>query len=119
MSNKPTLRPATKKDALAFYGHAPLFSFKGICAELDGEIIGLCGVYRDSGRQVVFSEIKDAMRPYRKSIARATRSLMDMIRGPVYAFAAPTEPTSGYLLAKLGFMPTGEIGEHGDILVRY
>lgn len=121
MSSKVTLRPATYADAVAFYGKPAMFSFRGFVAEVDGAIAGIGGVYRENGRWVVFSEMGDAMRPRKKAIAKACRMLMQFLNqlgGPVYAFACPTEPTSGYLLAKLGFKPTGEIGPYGDVLVR-
>ena len=121
MSSRPVLRPATAKDAVAFYGKTPPFSFRGFVADLDGEVVGICGVYYEKHRPVAFSEMRDAMRPYKKEIAKACRMLMQLLNqlgGSVYAFACPTEPTSGYLLAKLGFKPTGMLGPHGDILVR-
>ncbi len=121
MSSKATLRRATAADAEAYYGASPLFSFRGFVAEVDGELAGIFGVYYQDGLPVAFSEMRDAMRPHKKAIAKACRMLMQFLNqlgGPVYAFASPTEPTSGYLLAKLGFKPTGEMGPYGDVLVR-
>ena len=121
MSSRVTIREATYADAVSFYGKPAMFSFRGFAAEIDGVVCGLGGVYRDNGRMVVFTEMGAAMRPHKKAIAKACRILMQFLNqlgGPVYAFASPTEPTSGYLLAKLGFKPTGEMGPYGDVLVR-
>ncbi len=122
MSSSVTLRAATFADAKAFYGgKLPPWSFQGIAAELDGEVIGLCGLYRESGAKVVFSEIRPQMRKHKKAIGKACRMLMQMADktpGTTHAVASPTEPTAGYLLAKLGFVPTGEFGPVGEILVR-
>ena len=121
MSNSVQIRTATAQDARKFYGQDPVYSFRGIAAELNGDIVGLGGLYFEDGKPVVFSEIRDAMRPHKKAIAKATRMLMQMLDDlgrSAYAFACPNEPTSGYLLAKLGFKPTGMVGPYGDILVR-
>ena len=121
MSSNPIIRRATYGDAVAFYGGDPLYSFKGYVVELNGDIVGLAGIYYEDGKPIVFSEMKDAMRPYKKAIAKTCRLIMRMLDDlgrAAYAFAAPSEPTSGYLLAKLGFKPTGQFGVYGDILVR-
>lgn len=121
MSSSVQIRQATVQDAREFYGQDPVYSFRGYAAELNGDIVGLGGVYFEDGKPVVFSEIRDAMRPHKKAIAKATRMLMRMLDDlgrSAYAFACPTEPTSGYLLAKLGFKPTGMVGPYGDVLVR-
>lgn len=115
------IRPATAEDARTFYGGAPKMSFRGFVAELDGELVGLGGVYYQNGVPIAFTEIRPAMRPYRKAIAKGCRmivKLLDDLRGPVYAVACSTEPTAPYLLAKLGFKPTGLFGPHGETLVR-
>lgn len=119
--SKPVIRPATYADAVAYYGGDPVSSFKGYAVDLDGEIIGICGVFYHEGRPIAFSEMKEPMRRYIKARAMACRILLklfDSIGGKVYAFASDTEPTAPYLLAKLGFKPTGEFTSHGEMLVR-
>ncbi len=121
MSSNPVIRRATHADAIAFYKGDPLYSFKGYVVELNGDIAGLAGIYYEDGKPIVFSEMKDTMRPHKKAIAKTCRLIMKMVDDlgrAAYAFACPAEPTSGYLLAKLGFKPTGMVGPHGDILVR-
>ena len=44
--------------------------------------------------------------------------LLDTVKGPVYAVACSTEPTAPYLLARLGWKPTGLFGPQGETLVR-
>ena len=121
MSSSVTFRPATAKDAFRYAGKIPPFSFRGYVAELDDEIVGIGGVYYQDGVPIAFSEMRPAMRLHRKAIAKACRMLMQFLNqlgGPVYAVACPTEATAPYLLAKLGFKPTGVFGEHGETLVR-
>lgn len=120
-TNSVTIRKATVQDARKFYGQDPIYSFRGFAAELDGDIAGVAGVYFEDGKPVVFSEMKDAMRSHKKDIVRVCRlviQMLDDLGRAAYAFACPNEPTSGYLLAKLGFKPTGMVGPYGDILVR-
>lgn len=108
-------------DAIAYYGEAPKQSFRGYAAELDGEIIALGGVYYQDGLPIAFTEMKPKMRMHRKAIAKGCRMivrLLDDIGGSVYAIACNAEPTAPYLLAKLGFKPTGLFGPHGETLVR-
>lgn len=119
--SEPTFRPATAADAVAYFGGPPKLSFRGFVAELDGEIIGIGGVYYDNGVPIAFSEMREPMRRYRKARAKACRILtrfFDQLGGKVYAVACPTEPTAAALLAKLGFVPIGLFGPHGETLVR-
>lgn len=121
MSNSVQIRKATVQDARKFYGQDPIYSFRGYVVELNGDIVGVAGIYFEDGKPIVFSEMKDPMRKHKKAIAKTCRLIMKMVDDlgrAAYAFACPTEPTSGYLLAKLGFKPTGMVGPHGDILVR-
>lgn len=119
--SEPTIRPATAADAVAYYGKTPGMSFRGYVAELDGEIVGIGGVYYDNGMPIAFSEMKPPMRSHKKAMAKAVRMferLFDSLGTKVYAVACATEPTAPYLLAKLGFKPTGVFGKHGETLVR-
>ena len=99
-------------------------SFRGFVAVEDGrEVIGIGGVYRDEFRRpIVFSQMREPMRKYRKAQAKAARMLVAFaheVAGPrVYAVAQPEEPTAPYLLAKLGFKPTGEFTVMGELLVK-
>jgi len=116
-----TFRTATAADAMAYYGGPPPYSFKGFVAELDGETVGIGGVGYQNNMPIAFSEFKETMRPHKKAIAKACRMLtkfFDELRVPVYAVACDTEPTAGYLLAKLGFKPIGLYGPAGETLMR-
>lgn len=120
MPDPVLFRTATQEDALAFYGRPPDYSFRGVVAVLDGRVVGIGGVYRDAGRPIVFTDMKDEMREHRRARAKAVRIMIELAdRHPiVYAVASPDEPTSGPLLAKLGFEPTGEMTPYGELLAR-
>lgn len=121
MPSKTTFRRATTTDAEAYYAGRPVVSFRGWVAEQDGKPVAIGGVSYIDGAPMAFSEMTDAFRKNKKDIARGCRILMEMIdntKGPVYAVADPNEPTSAYLLLKLGWLPTGRYTQLGELLVR-
>jgi hypothetical protein len=112
---------ATQKLAEQYFGGRPPYGFRGYIALLDGEPVGIGGLFMWDGIPVVFTQMKDPMRPFIKARAKAVRLMvgfMDTLKVSVYATADKMEPTSDKLLAKLGFVPTGVDTEHGELLVR-
>lgn len=121
MRNEPVFVEATQSLVERYYGARPPISFRGYVAVLDGEPIGVGGVYRTGGLWVAFSEMKDEMRPFVKARARAARLLVnfaDRLGVTVHAVEDPNEPTSPGLLKKLGFEKTGMVTDMGELLVR-
>ena len=121
MSSEITFAPATQAYAYDYFGGSPPYGFRGYVALRDGAVVGIGGVFMYEGIPVAFSQMKDPMRPFIKAKARAARLLekyIDDMRIPVYATADPNEPTSGKLLEKLGFQPTGIEIEQGELLMR-
>ena len=121
MPSEITFAPATQAYVNDYFGGAPPYGFRGYVALLDGAVVGIGGVFMYGGVPVAFSQMKDPMRPFIKAKARAARLLekyIDDMRIPVYATADPNEPTSGKLLEKLGFQPTGVESGYGEMLVR-
>lgn len=113
--------PATQELAERYFGGTPSYGFRGYAFLLDGDVVGLGGLFWYEGWPIVFSQIKDSMRAKRKDCARAVRLLMNFLDDlgfPVYALQDPDEPTSAGLLAKLGFVRTGIEIEHGELLMR-
>jgi hypothetical protein len=121
MPSDVTYRPATAADAEAYYGRNPGLTFRGYVAVKGDEVLGICGVNYTNGMRVAFSEFKEALRSDRRALAKGvkmTMKLVNQIKGPVYAVADDEEPTAAKLLAKLGWVPTGVHGPHGETLVR-
>lgn len=122
MPSEITFRPATRADALSYYGREPEATFRGYVAEQDGKVVGIGGVYYDLGVPVIFTEMRPEMERAKKACARATRLMIeyaDSLLSPVvYAVADVDYPTAPYLLAKLGFVPTGRMTERGELLAR-
>ena len=99
------VRPASKADIIAYRGSPYHESFRGIVAELDGEIIGIAGVLHGAHLQA-FSEISDKLKSYPKSIviaAREYRKLLNNYDSPIYAEASSKEKTSMKFLKYIGF----------------
>lgn len=117
-SSEPcTFVEATGDLALAYYGGPPPYSFKGHVALLDGQPVGIGGIYFVDRLPVAFSEEKGRMS--RKDKARAARLLEEMIKkfkAPVFAIA--TEPTSIGLLTKFGFELTPLVASMGPVMKR-
>lgn len=121
-SEEVLFRPATQDDLVAYYGKRPEMSVKGFAAVCGGTVVGVGGLYVEQGNTVAFCEIKEPFNRNKKALAKGCRILMQLIDGvpgPVYAVADKQHKTSGYILAKLGWKPTGVFNEHGETLVRY
>lgn len=109
------IRPATQKDAEAFYGKKPLKSMRAIVAVLDGEPIGIGGVFREDHMHVVFSEMKPEMRKYKKAILKVSYMVYDIMKryNVVYAVANKEEKTAPRLITHFGFR-LAEINSEGE-----
>lgn len=110
---KPEIRYATHDDLAAFYGLPLPFpvSVRAIAVELDGQIVAIAGLALYPESSTAFSEMRDELRPYKKTIMRTGRMFMDLVRKHGYnvaAFASPDEPNSLAFLQRLGFTHCGE-----------
>lgn len=97
-------RPLTIDDYLSFYSNVP-FSVKGIAAEIDGELVGIGGLYYEKGKRIVFSSFCDRLT--KREIVKGARAIMELaaeVKGPVYAVAEGGERAER-TLAHFGFVP--------------
>lgn len=99
------LREATQKDIESFYkGNRPAYTMRGIVADLDGEIIGIGGYHMYKGNRIIFCEIKEHAKKYRKQILLAARMVIKMYgAGRTFAVCDATQPTAKRFLEHLGF----------------
>lgn len=121
MTSEVVFRVATLEDAKQFFDGYPPVRLRGFVAELNGEVIGIGGVYYHGGVPVAFSDLKPEIRKHKKILAKGCRILckfFEELNVPVYALANQSEPTAPYLLAKLGFKPTGQVTDVGEYLVK-
>ena len=97
------------------YGEPPPVTVWASVAELDGRVVGIGGIAYIGEKPVLFSRIKDELRPYRKFIVQAARDLARMAASvKAVAVASKTEALSCRLLARLGMQwfastPEGEV----------
>jgi hypothetical protein len=121
---KPSLsfHEATPELVHRYFDGPPAFTFRGYVAVLDGEPVGVGGIFYADKIPVAFSQMKDVLRPRKKDLARCVRKMEGMIeahKGPLFATVDPKEPTSPALLRRLGFRPVGvAIPGEGELVVR-
>lgn len=116
-----TIVPATPGLVAHYLGKAPPYSFRGWIALRDGVPVGMAGIYDENGTKVAFSEFRPDMQPSKRTMVkgvRLVRQMMGAIKRPVFAICNPDLPTAPNLLARLGFLSTGEHSERGEIMVR-
>lgn len=121
MTNDVEFRRATSEDVFEFFGGYPPARMRGFVGVLDGKVVAVGGVYYHAGSLVAFSDLKPEIRKHKKALAKGCRMLVkffEELNVPVYALASQSEPTAPYLLAKLGFKPTGQVTSLGEYLVR-
>lgn len=102
----PIIRRATAADVTSWYGKPVERSMRAIVAEIDGRAIGLAGYAFDGERMIAFSEMKDELRQHKKTILRAAREYMRMLREykvPVVAIANQNEKSAVFFLLHIGF----------------
>lgn len=106
--SKVIFKPATMELAKQFYGSdQPIKSFKGYVAMIDDRVIGVAGLFYDGNYIVLFSDMKDEFRKYKKSIAKSLIKINEYIRKfdhPIYAVAKTDESLSEKILLKMGFI---------------
>lgn len=115
--SKVTIEPANIKHAKEFYGDQYTKSFKGYVALLDGKVVGIGGISFSKNNMMLFSDIKDELRPYKRDIVKGVYILKDMVEKinyPVVAIASKEERLSEKLLDRLGFSPSGYSDSDGS-----
>lgn len=107
------IRPSTRQDVIKLYGKASQWSVRALTVDLDGEPVGIGGVYFNGDMYVIFSEITEPLRPYRKTIMKVAKMVMAQVkeRGiTAIAIASPTEPTAHHFIQHFGLEDMGNGG---------
>jgi hypothetical protein len=105
--------PLTEELVLRFYGKPQPYTMRGRALMRDAEVIGIFGIYRDQGFEIVFAQTKDGLwqEPpppwFKRIIVAAMHTILGMANPdkPLYAYAEPTKPNSRLLLEHFGFEP--------------
>ena len=111
------IEPATMAHAKEFYGDIPMKSFKGSVALLNGKVVGIGGLSFENETMMLFSDLKEELRPYKYVIWRAFYMLEDMVKNaeyPIVAVASQDEKDSERLLTKLEFTDSGKLTPDGS-----
>lgn len=106
-------RAATKADIERYYPDVSC-SFRAWVCEIDGEPKGIIGVSLARPIATLFSTFEEDLRPHLRSLTilrliKAAERACNDTPLPVFAVAAPEEPTAPDILTRLGFTPFGEI----------
>jgi hypothetical protein len=112
---------ATIKDAREFFGDDWSQTFKGFSASLNGEVIGVAGIKIEKKRLILFSDMKDKARKYKKDIVKMINKinyLVKSIKSPIMAISDCNEVLSEKILTKLGFRFFGQYSEDGKVFWR-
>lgn len=102
---RPDIVPGTPQ-LMAAFGPLPHGS-RTLVGILDGEPIGVVGLYPERGRMIMFSELKPPAKSYPQVILRTARTMLASIahlQVPVHAKADPEIYGSARLLEHLGFV---------------
>lgn len=98
--------PATMELLERFYGEKPVRSQRAIVALKDERIIGVAGIYTDTERSVMFSQMSEECRKDKRAVVRGIRAVMALAKAramPVHALADPGIEGSEKLLEHMGF----------------
>lgn len=103
-----SVEPATQEDIHAFAQDASAPTMKAWVGKVDGKPVALFGLARNmDGRWWAFFDITDEARPYKVTIVKTARTVMDEARKMglrfVYAFPDPKEPMAVRWMERLGF----------------
>lgn len=111
--------PATPGLIQAWYGGPAPWTLRGMVGISDGRPVGIFGIYWIADCPVGFSEWLPEVD--NKSKARGFRlaeAMLDAHPTAVFAVPNPNQPTAPAILARLGFVPTGDEIMGGPLLVR-
>lgn len=111
-----TIRPATAADLLAWYGTPPAYTVTALVGELEGKVVAIGGVYRDTNAVVGIAGATQEMRQRKKDVIHMIRAVKELLQKypVVIAFADRNEPTADSFIRHLGFeyvrpTPQGEM----------
>jgi hypothetical protein len=72
----------------------------------DGELVGCAGIFPETSRLVLFSDMKDDVRRFPRALVRGYRKLLEMAdrrRMPLHALPDPSIEASERFLTHMGF----------------
>lgn len=108
--------PLTHEHLAEWYGEKGyLPTVKGIAGLVDGKLAAVAGFWLSQGNVIAFCELRDAARPFKKTIHRTAIELMANAKKQhkrIIALRDPDEPTAANWLRRLGFVRSeGDVWE--------
>lgn len=114
------IRPATLSDFVAFRGEPPLWRTRAWVGELDGKVIGMGGVAypKDSKMPVIWAEFGSDAYRHGKTLFKSAQAFMRNVSEPQVACVADhTIEASRRFAERLGFRPTGQFSDDGEVFI--
>ena len=109
------IRRSTIEDIKHFFGHRHKNSMRAYTAVLDGEPVGVAGIYYDGVRIIAFSIAnEEARKKYKFAVYKMAKKVVDILQERniiAYAIADPEIEGSDKLLRHLGFNYVGPCKE--------
>lgn len=102
---KPVIRSITEQDYIEMFGTKPQYTLRGYASELDGQVLGVAGVFH-SRPLSAFSKLKPEMKLHKRSIVVAVRKFQDLLNnfyGEVFATPEEGEESAERFLKHVGF----------------
>ena len=113
--SKVLVVPATVSLITDFYGEPPSKTQKSFAILEEGNVVSIVGVYRNSGKAVLFSDSKPQVEENKKHYARAAVKSMKLLLpymkeiGAVMSVADEKIHRSVEFLEHFGFIKNGEV----------
>lgn len=96
--------PATPEEVHKWYDGPPAYTMRGYIIRKDGEQLAIGGYFLHKGRRYMFSEAKEEMYKYKKTIMKAAKRAMKDVEGKtVYAIATEGMATAKRFIEHFGF----------------
>lgn len=114
------IRPATVADFVAFRGEPPLWRTRAWVGEWNGKVIGMGGIAypKGSAMPVIWAEYGPEAYRHGKTLFKGAVDFMRSIREPQVACVADqTIEASKRFAERLGFSPTGQFSDDGELLI--
>lgn len=103
MTKRPKFRPATRADIEHFYGPDFAVSFRASAVEVDGELLGVGGLYYTPHTAIGFAKYDDKLAEFPLAKARGALEIMKHIQGRACMAIVDDKPESAVVLEKLGW----------------
>lgn len=113
------IRPATADDFLEYHGELPPYRVKAFAGVVGGKVVGIAGLAYPPGSQypIAWADMQDMARRHAVTLHKTVKRFFSEYQGRVVCAADPSIEASGRWLKRLGFTPTGQMTDDGEVWV--